>query len=183
MPRASRAAPLLHRARWAHMQPGFFPSLDETRGSDHVQQISDGTATGRIEKCRSHPGERPPTIIAGFPSRLSIKCQVNRESLLSCKIPFLMSESQAPAGIAVYRHYKIDAAEIWSAHAQCLMVCALTRGEPIAGRNRSLRLADPKLTPRLGTHLGTGEDFITKCLTISIRCVILMAERESVHPL
>ncbi|MGC0396080.1 hypothetical protein ACVME9_005187 [Bradyrhizobium liaoningense] len=34
MPRAPRPAPLLHRAPWAHIQPGLFPLLDEARGSD-----------------------------------------------------------------------------------------------------------------------------------------------------
>ena len=31
---------LLHRARWAHMQPGFFPSLDEARGSDQMDDFA-----------------------------------------------------------------------------------------------------------------------------------------------
>src|SRR6478752_6380447 len=44
MPRAPRPTPLLHRAPWAHIQPGLFPLLDEARGSDHV--LSFQAATG-----------------------------------------------------------------------------------------------------------------------------------------
>ncbi|MBM3952743.1 MAG: hypothetical protein FJ311_14985, partial [Rhodospirillales bacterium] len=32
---APRPIPLHHRARWAQMQNGLYPSLDETRGSGH----------------------------------------------------------------------------------------------------------------------------------------------------
>jgi putative transposase len=39
MPRAPRPAPLLHRAQWAQIPPGLFPSLDEARGSDHFQTL------------------------------------------------------------------------------------------------------------------------------------------------
>ena len=38
MPRAPRPTPLLHRAPWAHIQPGLFPLLDEARGSDHQER-------------------------------------------------------------------------------------------------------------------------------------------------
>jgi hypothetical protein len=74
-PRASRPAPLLHRAPWAQMSPGFSPLLDDQRGSGQLQwrgrhrrvsslglSIDSKSCTAGFEGC-SNPSKPPePTF-------------------------------------------------------------------------------------------------------------------------